>query len=120
MVEDNPTNLELITEVLELEGCRVFTATSAEAGLHLATSERPDMILMDLQLPGLSGYEAARRLKADPATATIPVVVITAFSMQGDDVKAREAGCDAYLTKPLTLPTLRETLRRFLPPGPTQ
>jgi len=116
VVEDNPVNLELVTELLEQEGYQVLTAESAEAALRLTLAERPDLILMDLQLPGMTGYEATRRLKADPSTATIPVLAITASAMLGDDLKAREAGCDGYLTKPLDTHTFRETLRRFLTP----
>lgn len=117
VVEDNPVNLELITEVLEQEGCQVLTTHSAEAGLRLAVAERPDLILMDLQLPDMTGYEATRQFKANPATAAIPVLALTAFAMEGDDLKAREAGCDAYLTKPLNLRVFRDTLRRLLQPG---
>ncbi|MBI3007501.1 MAG: response regulator [candidate division NC10 bacterium] len=114
VVEDNPVNLELAAELLEQEGCQVLAAASAEAGLRLALAERPDLVLMDMQLPGLSGYEATRQLKANPATAAIPVVALTAFAMRGDDRKARDAGCDGYLTKPLDTDAFSETLRRFL------
>lgn len=117
VVEDNPVNLELIIAVLEQEGYQVLTAESAEAGLHLAVEMKPDLIVMDVQLPGMSGYEATRRLKAHPATAAIPVLVFTSYAMRGDDLKAYEAGCDGYLTKPLDLQTFRETLRRFLSPS---
>lgn len=117
VVEDNPVNLELVTELLEQEGCQVLAAASAEAGLRLALAERPDLVLMDMQLPGLSGYEATRQLKANPATAAIPVVALTAFAMRGDDRKAGEAGCDGYLTKPLNTDAFSETLRRFLTRG---
>lgn len=118
VVEDHPLNLELVTELLREEGCEVLAATSAEAGLRLAEAEQPDLIFMDFQLPGMPGDEATRRLKANPATATIPIVALTALAMRGDDLKAREAGCDAYLAKPVHPPTLRETLWRFLPRRP--
>lgn len=114
VVEDNPVNLELVTELLEQEGCQVLAAPSAEAALRLAAIERPDLVLMDLQLPGMTGYEATRRLKAAPATATIPVMVLTSYAMRGDDLKARDAGCDGYLTKPLDTNLFRKTLRRLL------
>jgi len=117
VVEDHPLSLELATEILQQEGCTVLTATSAEAGLRLAAAERPDLILMDLQLPRMTGYEAARRLKADPASAAIPVVAVTAFAMRGDEEKAREAGADQYVTKPITPQRLRELLRRFRDQG---
>lgn len=114
VVEDNPVNLELVTELLEQEGCEVLAAESAEAGLRLAAAEQPDLVLMDLQLPGMTGYEATRHLKAAPATASIPVLALTSHAMRGDDLKAREAGCDAHLTKPLNTNLFRKTLRQFL------
>jgi two-component system, cell cycle response regulator DivK len=92
----------------------VLAAETADVGLRLATLERPDLIVMDVQLPGMTGYEATRRLKADPATAAIPVVVVTALAMRGEEAKAREAGCDAYLTKPLDARAFREVVRRLL------
>lgn len=116
VVEDNLVNLELAIALLEQEGCQVLTAESAEAGLRLAALERPDLILMDLQLPNMTGYEATQKLRVDPATAAIPVVALTANAMTGDEARAKGAGCDAYLTKPIDRKTLRETLRRFLPP----
>jgi len=115
VVEDSLVNLELVIALLEQEGCQVLTAESGEAALRLAGLERPDLILMDLQLPGMTGYEATQKLKADPATAAIPVVALTAQAMRGDEARGRQAGCDAYLTKPLEGRILRETLRRFLP-----
>jgi CheY-like chemotaxis protein len=114
VVEDNPVNLELVTALLEEAGCRILTAETAAAGLQLVATERPDLILMDVQLPGMTGYEATQRLKADPATAAIPVIAITAQAMRGEEATARAAGCDAYLTKPLETHAFRELLRRFL------
>ena len=113
-VEDNPVNLELVAALLESEGCGVIVAETANAGLRLAAAERPDLILMDIQLPGMSGHDATRRLKADPATAGIPVVALTAHAMRGEEARAREAGFDAFLTKPIDMQAFRETLRRFL------
>lgn len=117
VVEDNPTNLEVAVAFLEDEGCQILTADTADLGLRLAAAERPDLILMDVQLPGMTGFEATRRLKADPATAAIPVVAVTAQAMRGDEARAKEAGCDGYLSKPLDRQLFRDTLRRFLPPG---
>lgn len=114
VVEDHSMSLELVTELLQQEGNQVLAATSGEAGLRLAATEGPDLILMDLRLPGMTGYEAIRRLKANPATAAIPVLALTGSAMRGDDVKVREAGADGYLTKPLDAQILRETVRRFL------
>jgi CheY-like chemotaxis protein len=114
IIEDNPVNLELVLEILEPEGYEIQTAETAEQGLRLVALDRPALILMDLHLPGMTGYEATRALKADPATATIPVVALTAQAMRGDEDQARDAGCDAYLTKPLDTRAFRETLRRLL------
>ena len=114
VVEDNPVNLELVAALLESEGCGVILAETADVSLRLAAAERPDLILMDIQLPGLSGYDATRRLKADPATTGIPVVALTAHAMRGEEARAREAGFDAFLTKPIDTQAFRETLRRFL------
>jgi CheY-like chemotaxis protein len=114
VVEDNPVNLELVGALLESEGYRVIPAETADVGLRLAATEPPDLVVMDIQLPGMSGYEATCRLKADPATAAIPVVALTAHAMQGEEARAREAGCDAFLTKPIDTKVFRETLRRFL------
>lgn len=119
VIEDNPVNLEVVTALLEGEGCLVLSAGTAEIGLRLAAGERPDLILMDLQLPGMTGYEATRKFKADPATASIPVVALTAQAMRGDEARAREAGCDGYLTKPVNARLFRETLHRFLFPRDT-
>ncbi|MFB3817480.1 MAG: response regulator [Candidatus Methylomirabilales bacterium] len=114
VVEDHPVNLELVTALLDSLRCRVLPATTAEQALALAVEERPDLILMDLQLPGMSGYEATRRLKADPRTQAVPVVAVTAHALRADEERAREAGCDAFLTKPLNPDQFHETLQRFL------
>ncbi|MBI4839572.1 MAG: response regulator [candidate division NC10 bacterium] len=116
VVEDHSMSLELVTALLEQEGNQVLAATSGEAGLRLAAAVGPDLILMDLQLPGMTGYEAIRRLKADPVTAAIPVLALTGSAMKGDDLKVRAAGADGYLTKPLDARVFRETLRRILTP----
>ncbi len=114
VVEDNPVNLELVAALLETEGCGVISAETADVSLRLAATERPDLILMDIQLPGMSGHDATRRLKADPSTAGIPVVALTAHAMRGEEARAREAGFDAFLTKPIDTQVFRATLRRFL------
>ncbi|RPI08478.1 MAG: response regulator [Zetaproteobacteria bacterium] len=114
VVEDNPVNLELVAALLENEGCGVLLAESADLGLRLAAAEHPDLIVMDIQLPRMSGYDATRRLKADPVTARIPVMALTAHAMRGDEARARAAGFDAFLTKPIDTRVFRETVRRFL------
>ena len=101
VVEDNPANMKLATFILESAGYTVIGARDAEAGLTLAREERPDMILMDIQLPGMDGLQATGVLKADPATRAIPVIALTALAMKGDEERIRAAGCDGYVAKPL-------------------
>jgi len=101
VVDDNPVNLKLIRVILNREGYHVQVAPDGESALALIAKSHPRLILMDLQLPGMDGLTLTRRLKADPATRHIPVIAITAYAMIGDEVKAREAGCDAYLSKPI-------------------
>jgi len=101
VVEDNPANMKLALLLLHNAGHTALTATDAEAGLTLARSERPDLILMDIQLPGMDGLAATALLKHDPATAGIPVIAVTAMAMTADREKTRDAGCDGYISKPL-------------------
>jgi CheY-like chemotaxis protein len=101
VVDDNATNLKLVSDVLEFEGYRILKAMDAESAQEIVRTTPPDLILMDIALPGMDGLTLTRKLKADAATRHIIVVALTAFAMKGDDVKAREAGCDGYITKPL-------------------
>ena len=101
IVEDNRTNLTLATFLLQSAGHTVLSATDAEAGLSLARAERPNLILMDIQLPGMDGLEATALLKRDEATRAIPVIALTALAMKGDEERIRAAGCDGYIAKPL-------------------
>jgi two-component system cell cycle response regulator DivK len=101
IVEDNPANLTLAIFLLESSGHVVIAATDAEAGLTLARQEQPDLILMDIQLPGMDGLEATTLLKRDDATRAIPVIALTALAMKGDEERIRAAGCDGYVAKPL-------------------
>lgn len=114
VVDDNPLNLELVTDVLEAAGYAVRQAGSAEGALHAARTDRPDLILMDIGLPGMDGHAAVRVLKADPETRSIPTIALTAFAMAGDEVRARESGFDGYITKPIHTRTLAETVARLL------
>jgi two-component system cell cycle response regulator DivK len=93
----------------------MLEAWDGEAALTKAASDPPDLILMDIQLPGLSGYEVTRRLKADPALRAIPIIAVTSYALSGDDVKASEAGCDAYVTKPYRPRELLAQIKEFLP-----
>lgn len=101
VIEDNPANLALAVFLLENAGYEVRSAIDAEAGLALAKELLPALILMDIQLPGIDGLEATRRLKADEVTRAIPVIALTALAMKGDEERIRAAGCDAYVAKPL-------------------
>lgn len=120
VVDDDPMSLELVSELLQQEGYQVLAAASGEVALRLTAAERPDLVLMDIHLPGMTGYEAIRRLKADPATAAMPVLILTASAMRGEDRKARVTGADGYLTKPLNARAFREALRRLLSGGGRQ
>ncbi|MFH1068923.1 MAG: response regulator [Candidatus Glassbacteria bacterium] len=117
VVEDNEMNMELITDVLELAGWKVLPATDADKGLRLAAEHLPDIILMDIQLPGIDGLEATRLLKDNPVTSAIPVVVVTSHAMKGERERADEAGCQGYFSKPINVSTLVDNLRRLLPEG---
>ncbi len=101
IVEDNATNLTLAIFLLESAGHTVLSATDAEAGLTIARAERPNLILMDIQLPGMDGLEATAQLKRDEATCSIPVIALTALAMKGDEERIRAAGCDGYIAKPM-------------------
>lgn len=101
VVEDNVANMTLATFLLQSVGHTVLAATDAEAGLTLAREEQPDLILMDIQLPGMDGLAATVLLKADDATRAIPVIALTALAMKGDEERIRAAGCDGYIAKPL-------------------
>jgi two-component system cell cycle response regulator DivK len=101
IVEDNPANMTLATFLLKSAGYSVLSATDAEAGLALARTEQPDLVLMDIQLPGMDGLEACAILKKGDATRDIPVIALTALAMKGDEERIRAAGCDGYIAKPL-------------------
>ena len=101
IVEDNAANMTLAIFLLESAGHTVISATDAEAGLTLARDEQPDLILMDIQLPGMDGLEATALLKSDQATRVIPVIALTALAMKGDEERIRAAGCDGYIAKPM-------------------
>jgi two-component system cell cycle response regulator DivK len=114
VVEDQPDNRQIIRDLLTSAGYQLIEAEDGEAGVRLAREHRPDLILMDIQLPVLDGYEATRRIKADPELRSIPVVVVTSYALSGDDEKARAAGCDAYVAKPFSPRQLLATVRSFL------
>jgi CheY-like chemotaxis protein len=114
IVDDNPANLKLARVVLAGDGFVVHTAVDAETALAVLATVTPRMILMDLQLPGMDGLELTRRLRADPSRRGILIVALTAYAMKGDDEKARAAGCDGYITKPIDPITLPATIAAYL------
>jgi two-component system, cell cycle response regulator DivK len=122
IVDDNPANLKLVRVLLTAEGYEIRTAVDAEQALKVLETFRPRLILMDIQLPGMDGLELTRRLKTDPRTSDILIVALTAYARKGDEERARAAGCDEYIAKPIdtsTLPRQLEALfRTAAPPGP--
>lgn len=101
VVEDNPANMTLATFLLTSAGHSVLSATDAESGLTVARTEQPDLVLMDIQLPGMDGLQATALLKKDETTRAIPVIALTALAMKGDEERIRAAGCDGYIAKPM-------------------
>jgi len=114
LVEDNEMNRDMLSRRLERKGYEVIIAVDGQAGVDMASSAGPDLILMDLSLPVMDGWEAARRIKADAATQNIPVIALTAHAMAGDEQKALEAGCDDYDTKPVELNRLLGKIDKLL------
>lgn len=114
-VEDNEYNLKIVRQLLGRTSYRLIEATDGQLGVETALRELPDLILMDIQLPKLSGLDATRRLRADPKTAAIPIIVITSFALSGDDLKAKDAGASAYLAKPYSPRELLQMIRKFVP-----
>ncbi len=117
IVDDNPTNLKLVAYLVKANGYDVDTAVDADSAVAAIAANRPRVILMDLQLPGIDGLELTRRLKADPATREIKIIAVTAYAMKGDQEKAREAGCDDYVTKPIDTRALPELIARHVRGG---
>ena len=114
VIEDNDRNLKLVRDVLQFAGYEVVEARTGEQGVELATGDPPDLVLMDLQLPGIDGTEALRRLRATPATAQVPVVALTAFAMKEDRERTEKAGFDGYVAKPLSVRALPQQVRAYL------
>ena len=114
-VEDNEMNRKIVRHLLKQTKYRLIEAHDGEAALRTAAAERPDLILMDVQLPKVSGIEATRRLRAAPETASTPIIVITSFALSGDDQRARDAGATGYLAKPYSPFQLLTLIRQHLP-----
>ncbi|MFQ5830532.1 MAG: response regulator [Candidatus Methylomirabilia bacterium] len=115
VIEDQEDNRRIMRDLLTSVGYEVVEAVTGEEGVASAERQPPDLILMDIQLPGLDGYEATRRIKANPALRPIPVIAVTSYALSGDDVKAREAGCDGYVSKPYSPRELLAKIREYLP-----
>ena len=114
VVEDNDLNMMLFTELLEMEGHRVLQAADGARGLAMAREHRPDLILMDIHLPEISGLDVTRRLKADAGLRHIPVIVLTGFTTDSDRQQALQAGCSGFLGKPVSLPVFQKTVKQFI------
>jgi len=120
IVEDNPANMKLASDLLRKSGYEVLEASDAEAGIQLVNAELPDLVLMDIQLPGMDGLTATRLLKNDQHTREIPIIALTAFAMKGDEQKMLEAGCDGYIAKPIRYKEFLKTIEDFLSSGSEQ
>jgi two-component system, cell cycle response regulator DivK len=115
VVEDQEDNRQILRDLLSSAGYEMSEAGDGQKALTAVSRNRPDLILMDIQLPIMDGYEATRRIKSDPKTSAIPIIVVTSYALSGDETKAREAGCDAYVTKPYSPRALLAKIREFLP-----
>lgn len=114
LIEDNPVNRRLAQFLLKSQGYEVWEVTNATEAFAALKERRPDLILMDIQLPGMDGLDATRHLKADPATRDIPVLAVTSYAMKGDEAKAFEAGCSGYVTKPIDKTLFLEAVAKAL------
>ena len=118
VIEDQEDNRAILRDLLTSAGFSVLEAVNGVEGVTKARSELPDLILMDIQMPVMDGYEATRRIKADAATASIPIIAVTSYALSGDEVRAREAGCNGYVAKPFSPRQLLGQVRGFLDKGP--
>jgi two-component system, cell cycle response regulator DivK len=114
VVEDNELNMKLFRDLLEVQGYRVLQTRDGMEALKLARQHHPDLILMDIQLPGVSGLEVTKWIKDDSTLKTIPIIAVTAFAMKGDEEKIRRGGCEAYLAKPISVMNFLKTVEQFL------
>jgi two-component system cell cycle response regulator DivK len=115
VIEDQEDNRKIVRDLVTASGYELMEASTGEEGLEVAVRERPDLILMDIQLPGIDGYEVTRRIKADPDLCKIPIIAVTSYALSGDDKKAFSAGCDGYVTKPYSPRLLLAKMREYLP-----
>jgi two-component system cell cycle response regulator DivK len=115
VVEDQEDNRQIIRDLLSATDYEIMEAESGEQALDAVAKQRPDLILMDIQLPGIDGYEATRRIKADPALRSIPIIAVTSYALSGEEQKARAAGCNEYVPKPYSPRQLLAKIRQYLP-----
>ena len=118
IVEDNELNMKLFNDLLVAHGYETLPTRDGLEALEIARREHPDLIIMDIQLPGISGLEVTKMIKDDESTASIPVIAVTAFAMKGDEDKIREGGCEAYVAKPIRIDELVRVVQRFVGVGP--
>ena len=114
VIEDQEDNRIILRDLLTSAGFEVIEAVNGQQGIDMAKAQKPDLILMDIQLPVVDGYEATRRIKGDPSLASIPIIAVTSYALSGDEAKARAAGCDGYVTKPFSPRGLLAKVREFL------
>jgi two-component system cell cycle response regulator DivK len=117
IIEDNDLNMKLFADLLQAQGYGVLQSGEGVPGFALARERRPDLVVMDIQLPAISGLEVTRWIKEDPELAHIPVVAVTAFAMKGDETRILDGGCEAYIAKPISVVAFLETIRRLLEGG---
>ena len=115
VVEDQEDNRRILRDLLTTVGFEIIEAVTGEEGVRMAREKNPDLILMDIQLPVLDGYDATRQIKSRPEQANIPIIAVTSYALSGDELKAQEAGCDEYISKPYSPRVLLEKVRDFLP-----
>lgn len=115
VIEDTEDNRQIVRDLLASAGYELIEAVDGAEGVAAAEREQPDLILMDIQLPGIDGYEATRRIRAIPALATVPIIAVTSYALSGDEAKTRAAGCDGYVAKPFSPRQLLAKVREFLP-----
>lgn len=118
IVEDNELNMKLFNDLLEAKGYNVVQTRSGLTALDLAKEHRPDLILMDIQLPEVSGLEVTKWIKEDETIASIPIIAVTAFAMKGDEERIRQGGCEAYISKPISVATFIKTIQYYIGDGP--
>ena len=114
IVEDNQLSLTLLNDFLKIKGCEILKTSEGWESINLAREKQPDLILMDIRLPDISGFDVTRLLEQDDQTKSIPIIAVTAFATSGDETKALESGCDGYITKPVIIDNLLRTIESFL------